>query len=80
MDVSSFFFLCSQIQNLGIFSVDNVLFRADIWAVTLQGNQLVNITDYSINQVTRSQGGDLMSLFTPGFESSAGPRQSGPRQ
>ncbi|XP_034444174.1 integrin alpha-11 isoform X1 [Hippoglossus hippoglossus] len=48
---SSTFNLTYYIQNLGIFSVYNVLFRADIWAVTLQGNQLVNITDYSINQV-----------------------------
>ncbi|XP_060932938.1 integrin alpha-11-like isoform X1 [Limanda limanda] len=48
---SSSFNLTYYIQNLGIFSVNKVLFRAEIWAVTLQGNQLVNITDYSINQV-----------------------------
>ncbi|CAB1435147.1 unnamed protein product [Pleuronectes platessa] len=48
---SSTFNLTYYIQNLGIFSVNNVLFRAEIWAVTLKGNQLVNITDYSINQV-----------------------------
>ncbi|KAF0040776.1 hypothetical protein F2P81_006674 [Scophthalmus maximus] len=41
----------SQIQNLGIFSVQDVLFRADIWAVTGQGNRLVDISDYSIEQV-----------------------------
>uniref|UniRef100_A0A7N5ZYX9 VWFA domain-containing protein n=1 Tax=Anabas testudineus TaxID=64144 RepID=A0A7N5ZYX9_ANATE len=41
-----------QIQNLGLFSVQELLFRADIWAVTMQGNQLVNITDCSIEQVT----------------------------
>ncbi|XP_062245053.1 integrin alpha-11-like [Platichthys flesus] len=48
---SSTFNLTYYIQNLGIFSVNNVLFRAEIWAVTLKSNQLVNITDYSINQV-----------------------------
>ncbi|XP_058501216.1 integrin alpha-11 [Solea solea] len=42
------------IQNLGFFSVDNVHFRCDIWAVTGQNNQLVNITDYSIEQVAGS--------------------------
>lgn len=44
--------LCVQIQNLGLFSVQDVLFRADIWAVTMRGNQLLNITDFSIEQVT----------------------------
>ncbi|XP_045892937.1 integrin alpha-11 [Micropterus dolomieu] len=44
------FNLTYYIQNLGIFSVQDVLFRADIWAVTRQENQLVNITDYSIEQ------------------------------
>uniref|UniRef100_I3JWQ8 Integrin subunit alpha 11 n=1 Tax=Oreochromis niloticus TaxID=8128 RepID=I3JWQ8_ORENI len=43
---------CVQIQNLGLFSVQDVLFRADIWAVTMRGNQLLNITDFSIEQVT----------------------------
>ncbi|XP_069384525.1 integrin alpha-11 isoform X2 [Paralichthys olivaceus] len=51
---SSTFNLTYYIQNLGIFSVYDVLFRADIWAVTLQGNQLLNITDYSITQVPGS--------------------------
>ncbi|XP_054476602.1 integrin alpha-11 [Anoplopoma fimbria] len=41
------FNLTYYIQNLGIFSVQDVLFRADIWAVTRRGNQLVHITDYS---------------------------------
>ena len=41
-----------QIQNPGIFSVQDVVFRADIWAVTRRGNQLVNITDYSIERVS----------------------------
>uniref|UniRef100_A0A8C4F6S1 Integrin, alpha 11b n=1 Tax=Dicentrarchus labrax TaxID=13489 RepID=A0A8C4F6S1_DICLA len=50
----SVFLLCVQIQNLGIFSVQDLLFRADIWAVTRQGNQLVNVTDYSIEQVAGS--------------------------
>uniref|UniRef100_A0A4W6FGI4 Integrin subunit alpha 11 n=1 Tax=Lates calcarifer TaxID=8187 RepID=A0A4W6FGI4_LATCA len=46
--------LYTQIQNLGIFSVHDLLFRADVWAVTRRGNQLVNITDYSIEQVAGS--------------------------
>lgn len=41
-----------QIQNLGLFSVQGVLFGADVWAVTMRGNQLLNITDVSIEQVT----------------------------
>ncbi|XP_035809027.2 integrin alpha-11 isoform X1 [Amphiprion ocellaris] len=44
------FNLTYYIQNLGIFSVQDVLFKADIWAVTRNGNQLVNIEDYSIEQ------------------------------
>ncbi|KAL7401521.1 hypothetical protein ABVT39_000966 [Epinephelus coioides] len=50
------FNLTYHIQNLGMFSVQDVLFRADVWAVTRQGNQLVNITavQYSIEQVAGS--------------------------
>ncbi|XP_050929109.1 LOW QUALITY PROTEIN: integrin alpha-11 [Lates calcarifer] len=48
------FNLTYYIQNLGIFSVHDLLFRADVWAVTRRGNQLVNITDYSIEQVAGS--------------------------
>ncbi|KAM9853951.1 integrin alpha-11-like [Aulostomus maculatus] len=48
------FNLTYYIQNLGWFSVQEVQFRADIWAVTRQGNQLVNITKSSIEQVTGS--------------------------
>ncbi|XP_030588312.1 integrin alpha-11-like isoform X1 [Archocentrus centrarchus] len=44
------FNLSYYIQNLGLFSVQDVLFRADLWSVTMKGNQLVNITDYSIEQ------------------------------
>ncbi|XP_020504508.1 integrin alpha-11 isoform X2 [Labrus bergylta] len=51
---SSTFNLIYYIQNLGIFSVQDILFRADIWAVTGSGNQLVNITDYTIEQVAGS--------------------------
>ncbi|XP_031162542.1 integrin alpha-11-like [Sander lucioperca] len=51
---SSSFNLTYYIQNLGLFSVQDVLFRADIWAVTRRGNQLLNITDYSIEQVAGS--------------------------
>ncbi|KAM6937639.1 integrin alpha-11 [Xenentodon cancila] len=42
------------IQNLGIFWVPDVLFRMDIWAVTRQGNQLLNITNYSIDEAADS--------------------------
>uniref|UniRef100_A0A3B4ZHQ7 Integrin alpha-11-like n=1 Tax=Stegastes partitus TaxID=144197 RepID=A0A3B4ZHQ7_9TELE len=49
-----YFLLFVQIQNLGVFSVRDVLFKAEIWAVTGKGNQLVNITDYSIEQVPGS--------------------------
>ncbi|XP_041652608.1 integrin alpha-11 isoform X2 [Cheilinus undulatus] len=48
------FNLTYYIQNLGLFSVQDILFRADVWAVTGEGNQLVNITDYSIEQVSGS--------------------------
>ncbi|XP_029992570.1 integrin alpha-11 [Sphaeramia orbicularis] len=48
------FNLTYHIQNLGIFSVQDLLFTADIWAITQQGNQLVNITDYTIDQVAGS--------------------------
>ncbi|KAM8751499.1 integrin alpha-11 isoform 2-T2 [Acanthopagrus schlegelii] len=48
------FNLTYYIQNPGIFSVQDVVFRADIWAVTRRGNQLVNITDYSIERVSGS--------------------------
>ncbi|KAM7415254.1 hypothetical protein PAMA_019869 [Pampus argenteus] len=44
------FNLTYYIQNLGMFSVQDVLFRADIWALSRRGNQLVNITEYSIEQ------------------------------
>lgn len=41
----------SQVQNLGIFFVKDIILEADIWAVTNEGNQLVDITDYSIEEV-----------------------------
>ncbi|XP_053175416.1 integrin alpha-11 [Scomber japonicus] len=44
------FNLTYYIQNLGVFPVQDVLFRADIWAVSRKGNQLVNITEWSIEQ------------------------------
>ncbi|XP_024911985.1 integrin alpha-11 isoform X2 [Cynoglossus semilaevis] len=47
-DSSLTFNLTYYIQNLGVFSVKNLLFRADLWAVTPQNNQLLNITDSSI--------------------------------
>ncbi|KAI3371130.1 hypothetical protein L3Q82_023529, partial [Scortum barcoo] len=48
------FNLTFYIQNLGLFSVQDVLFRADIWAVTRRGNQLLNITDCKMDQVPGS--------------------------
>lgn len=53
-----------QIQNLGLFSVQGVLFGADVWAVTMRGNQLLNITDISIEQVTLEIFVLWLSLFT----------------
>lgn len=50
-EFSNYLLLCVQIQNLGLFSVQDVVFRAEIWAVTRQGNQLVTITDSSIERV-----------------------------
>nr|XP_046250911.1 integrin alpha-11 [Scatophagus argus] len=47
---SATFNLTYYIRNLGFFSVQDVAFRADVWAVTPQGNQLLNITDYSIER------------------------------
>ncbi|KAM9375899.1 LOW QUALITY PROTEIN: integrin alpha-11-like [Pholidichthys leucotaenia] len=44
------FNLTYYIQNLGLFAVRDMLFRAEIWAVTLQGNQLVDMTDYSVDE------------------------------
>ncbi|XP_026168102.1 integrin alpha-11 isoform X2 [Mastacembelus armatus] len=51
---STTFNLTYSIQNLGFFSVQQLLFRADLWAVTRQRNQLLNITDCSIQQVSGS--------------------------
>ncbi|XP_017294074.1 integrin alpha-11 isoform X3 [Kryptolebias marmoratus] len=44
------FNLTYYIQNLGIFSIEHIFFKTDIWAVTPQGNQLVDITNYRIEQ------------------------------
>lgn len=46
-------FFCLQIQNLGTFSVEDIIFKTEIWAVTQKGNQLVDITSYSMEQVIR---------------------------
>ncbi|KAM4619492.1 integrin alpha-11-like [Polymixia lowei] len=48
------FNLTYHIQNLGVFTVPDVLFRADMWAISGAGNQLVSITDYSIDPSARS--------------------------
>uniref|UniRef100_A0A3Q2DR81 Integrin alpha second immunoglobulin-like domain-containing protein n=1 Tax=Cyprinodon variegatus TaxID=28743 RepID=A0A3Q2DR81_CYPVA len=48
------FNLTFNVQNLGIFSVKEILLTADIWAVTKEGNQLVDITDYSIKEENHS--------------------------
>ncbi|XP_056272720.1 integrin alpha-11 [Pseudoliparis swirei] len=54
-DSSSLAFnLTYYIQNLGFFPVQEVLFRADIWALTPRGIPLVSITDYSVQQATGS--------------------------
>ncbi|KAK1887954.1 Integrin alpha-11 [Dissostichus eleginoides] len=50
------FNLTYNIQNSGVFPLPDVLFRAEIWAVTRGGNQLLNITDCSVLQGTVSQG------------------------
>ncbi|XP_043979993.1 integrin alpha-11-like isoform X1 [Gambusia affinis] len=44
------FNLTFNVQNLGIFFVKNIMLQTDIWAVTQEGNQLVDITDYSIEE------------------------------
>uniref|UniRef100_A0A3P8TP53 VWFA domain-containing protein n=1 Tax=Amphiprion percula TaxID=161767 RepID=A0A3P8TP53_AMPPE len=62
LGLSAYFLLLVQIQNLGIFSVQDVLFKADIWAVTRNGNQLVNIEDYSIEQVTNRSNSVSMTI------------------
>ncbi|XP_036068043.1 integrin alpha-11 isoform X1 [Oryzias melastigma] len=46
----STFNLTFYIQNLGIFSVMDLHFRADIWAVTMAMNQLVDMIDYAIEE------------------------------
>ncbi|XP_043979994.1 integrin alpha-11-like isoform X2 [Gambusia affinis] len=48
------FNLTFNVQNLGIFFVKNIMLQTDIWAVTQEGNQLVDITDYSIEEGTNS--------------------------
>ncbi|XP_038130766.1 integrin alpha-11-like [Cyprinodon tularosa] len=50
------FNLTFNVQNLGIFSVKEILLTADIWAVTKEGNQLVDITDYSIKEEGNASG------------------------
>ncbi|XP_075884857.1 integrin alpha-11 isoform X1 [Nelusetta ayraudi] len=47
----STFNLTYYIQNLGSFPVQDLMLRADVWAVTLQGNQLVNITHFTVQPV-----------------------------
>ncbi|KAK5927326.1 hypothetical protein CgunFtcFv8_012491 [Champsocephalus gunnari] len=49
-DQADTFNLTYNIQNSGVFPLPDVLFRAEIWAVTRGGNQLLNITDYSVLQ------------------------------
>ncbi|XP_013884775.1 integrin alpha-11 [Austrofundulus limnaeus] len=62
------FNLTYYIQNLGSFSVENILFKTDIWAVTQQGNQLVEITNYSIQQEVAESSCLLPELETPSFK------------
>lgn len=51
LDFSHCFSWCWQIQNLASFPVQDLMLRADVWAVTLQGNQLVNITHFTVQPV-----------------------------
>ncbi|XP_072291710.1 integrin alpha-11 isoform X2 [Eucyclogobius newberryi] len=44
------FNLTFYLQTLGVFPVEGLLFRAEVWSVTPQRNQLVHITDSSIEQ------------------------------
>uniref|UniRef100_A0A087XLQ4 Integrin alpha-11-like n=1 Tax=Poecilia formosa TaxID=48698 RepID=A0A087XLQ4_POEFO len=44
------FNLTFNVQNLGIFFVKDIILEADIWSVTKEGNQLVDITDYFIEE------------------------------
>ncbi|XP_015253442.1 PREDICTED: integrin alpha-11-like [Cyprinodon variegatus] len=54
------FNLTFNVQNLGIFSVKEILLTADIWAVTKEGNQLVDITDYSIKEEQGNASGCIL--------------------
>ncbi|XP_029952205.1 integrin alpha-11 [Salarias fasciatus] len=47
---STSFSLTYSVLNLGMWPVQDIRFRADISAVTRRGNQLVNITDFSLQQ------------------------------
>ncbi|MEQ2160064.1 hypothetical protein GOODEAATRI_029694, partial [Goodea atripinnis] len=47
------FNLTFNVWNMGIFLVKDIMLKADIWAVTKEGNQLVAITDYSIEEVIK---------------------------
>ncbi|XP_068168648.1 integrin alpha-11 isoform X1 [Antennarius striatus] len=62
MSDSLTFNLTYYFQDLGFFPVKEILFRADIWAVTRQGNQLMNVTDYVIEQ---QEAGSQCSLPQP---------------
>ncbi|XP_054633368.1 integrin alpha-11 isoform X2 [Dunckerocampus dactyliophorus] len=42
------------IQNLAWFPVRNILFTADIWAMSLQGNRMLSISECSVEQATAS--------------------------
>ncbi|KAJ0029030.1 hypothetical protein NQD34_004027 [Periophthalmus magnuspinnatus] len=44
------FNLTYYLQNLGVFPVEGLLFRAEVWSVTPQRNHIVHVTDYSIEQ------------------------------
>lgn len=48
------FDLTFYLQNLGLFPVENLLFRADVWSVTPQRNQLIRVLDYSLEQASGS--------------------------
>nr|XP_061780361.1 integrin alpha-11-like isoform X1 [Nerophis lumbriciformis] len=53
-DFSPFVVMSFYLQNLAWFPVRNVSFAADVWAVTLQGNRLLSISEFSVDQTTAS--------------------------
>ncbi|XP_061750725.1 integrin alpha-11 isoform X2 [Nerophis ophidion] len=53
-DFFPFVVMSFYLQNLAWFDVRNVSFAADVWAATLQGNHLLSISEFSVEQTTAS--------------------------